>query len=351
MTPKVYEYKNKNHKKVSNEQAEMEAFKKYLEGKKYYPETIQQTISRVNKFIQWWKKPSFGGSLQGNEQGSGEVWNAEYKHLLDYVQHEQKRGISTGTLHRSINSISHYFEFLNKENAIKNNPARTLRLKGKVKTITQNPLQYDELEKLYQGYKELIKEPQIPNINTPQHLQQRSILAHERNGIIVGLLIYQALTSGELERLSVEDINLTDGTIYIAGNARSNSRTLKLNTGQVLPLYSYLHGGTREKLIALPVVGLKSPFPSGEGRGEASLLVGKMYGVAKQIVQQLRGINPQVKNAQHIRASVILYWLKLHNKRQVQYMAGHRYIDSTEKYAVQEMDSLTDALTKYHPFG
>jgi integrase len=184
----------------------------------------------------------------------------------------------------------------------------------------------------------------------PEHLQQRSILAHERNGIIVGLLVYQALASGELEKLSVEDINLTAGTIYIAGNARSNSRTLPLNTQQVLPLYSYIHGGTREKLQALPVLGLPSNHREGE-HFKNSLLIGKMYGVVKQVVQELRGINPQIKNAQHIRASVILHWLKQHNKRQVQYMAGHRYIDSTEKYALQQMDTLTDALTKYHPFG
>ena len=320
----------------------MEAFKKYLEGKNYYPSTIQQTITRVNKFAEW-LQPQYGWDFE-------EFENIAYKHLLDYVQHEQKRGISTGTLHRSINSISHYFEFLNKENDSINNPARTLRIKGRAKKITQNPLQYDELEKLYHGYKELINNPQTPNINTPNHLQQRSILAHERNGIIAGLLVYQALVSGELERLSVEDINLTAGTIYIAGNARSNSRTLPLNTQQVLPLYSYIHGGTREKLMALPVLGLPSNHREGE-HFKNSLLVGKMYGVVKQILQELRGINPQIKNAQHIRASVILHWLKQHNKRQVQYMAGHRYIDSTEKYALQQMDTLTDALTKYHPFG
>jgi site-specific recombinase XerD len=35
----------------------------------------------------------------------------------------------------------------------------------------------------------------------------------------------------------------------------------------------------------------------------------------------------------------------------VQYMAGHKYIGSTEMYEVQEMESLTDALSKHHPFG
>jgi hypothetical protein len=32
-------------------------------------------------------------------------------------------------------------------------------------------------------------------------------------------------------------------------------------------------------------------------------------------------------------------------------MAGHRYIDSTEKYAVQQIGELSDLLVKHHPFG
>jgi hypothetical protein len=43
--------------------------------------------------------------------------------------------------------------------------------------------------------------------------------------------------------------------------------------------------------------------------------------------------------------------MKQYNKRQAQYMAGHKYIPSTEMYEVQELESLTDALAKYHPFG
>jgi site-specific recombinase XerD len=66
---------------------------------------------------------------------------------------------------------------------------------------------------------------------------------------------------------------------------------------------------------------------------------------------RLQGINPSVTNALHIRGSVIINRLKQHNKRQVQYMAGHKYISSTEAYALQEMDTLQDELSKHHPFG
>ena len=53
----------------------------------------------------------------------------------------------------------------------------------------------------------------------------------------------------------------------------------------------------------------------------------------------------------HAGKSGIFYWLKQHNKRQVQYMADHKYISNTERYEVMKLESLTDALSKHHPFG
>lgn len=38
-----------------------------------------------------------------------------------------------------------------------------------------------------------------------------------------------------------------------------------------------------------------------------------------------------------------------HNKRQVQYMAGHKYITSTEMYELQELETLTKQLSKHYP--
>lgn len=68
-------------------------------------------------------------------------------------------------------------------------------------------------------------------------------------------------------------------------------------------------------------------------------------------MQEPQGINPAITNALHIRGSVIIGWLKLHNKRQVQYLAGHKFVSSTEAYAIQEMNTLQDDLSKHHPFG
>jgi site-specific recombinase XerD len=293
----------------------MEKFKEYLQTKRYRQSTVNAHLQNVGYFIQW---------IEAN--GLHEPENVQYNDLLNYVQYEQQRNKDVATINLRISSISKYFEFLKTEGIINRNPARVLRVKGKAKTVIQNPLTYDELLNLYNSYRALQK----------KSLHQcKTDLAHERNIIIVGLMIWQGLHSGELEKLETTHINLNEGIIYIPSTARSNSRELKLSNQQILTMHSYLHGGIREKL---------KPIAD-------ELLPGTLRNIINLLTEELKGINPQIKNALHIRASVILHWLKQHNKRQVQYMAGHKYITSTEKYQVQELETLTDALSKHHPFG
>ena len=305
---------------------ELQAFENYLlEQEKYRQSTISSHLQNINRFLEWMNK----SNIQ-------EAENVQYNDLLDYVQQEKERQIDTATINLRLASISKYFEFLKQEGAINRNPARTLRIKGKLKTIIQQPLKYADLEKLYHDYKALIKE-------VPTHIQEKSTLAHQRNIIVVGLLIWQGLHSGELEKLETNHINLNEGIIYIPSTARSNSRELKLSTQQILTLHTYIHGGVRDRLKR------NSSPPSGELEG--ALFAGNLHNIINLLLEELKGINLQIKNAQHIRASVILHWLRQYNKRQVQYMAGHKYIGSTELYEVQEMESLTGALSKHHPFG
>jgi integrase/recombinase XerD len=49
------------------------------------------------------------------------------------------------------------------------------------------------------------------------------------------------------------------------------------------------------------------------------------------LFKKLRRINHNLKNSKQIRASFITYWLQHHNIREVQYLAGHCYISSTER--------------------
>jgi site-specific recombinase XerD len=300
----------------------MEAFKEYLQQRRFRESTVNGHLQNVGYFMQW---------IATN--GLQEAENINYNELLNYVQYEQQRNKDVSTINLRITSISKYFEFLKQEGTVSRNPARLLRIKGKTKSVIENPLKYDELLLLYNSYK--MMEEKDWNKNVPQHIKEKSQLAHQRNIIITGLLIWQGLHSGELEKLETSHINLNEGNIYIPSTARSNNRELKLSAQQILTMHTYIHGGIREKLK-----------PTAD-----ELLPGNLYNIINLLTEELKGINPQIKNALHIRASVILHWLKQHNKRQVQYMAGHKYITSTEKYQLQELTTLTDQLTRHHPFS
>jgi site-specific recombinase XerD len=69
------------------------------------------------------------------------------------------------------------------------------------------------------------------------------------------------------------------------------------------------------------------------------------------LLKRLRQLNKKVTSANQLKASVIVHWLKLYNLRQVQYMAGHRYVSSTESFLMNEMDGMIEDIEKYHPIG
>ncbi len=83
-------------------------------------------------------------------------------------------------------------------------------------------------------------------------------------------------------------------------HSKKQQQELKLPTQQILSLHTYLHGGIRDKQMK------GSEAPPLEGFGEV-LFTARCYDIVLHSLEELKGINPQIKNAQHIRASVILY--------------------------------------------
>lgn len=292
----------------------MDSFEQYLQTKKLSTSTIASHCYNVNLFTQWLEKESHL-----------DVASMGYNDLLAYIQYEKQKNVNPTTINLRLSSITHYFDYLKKEGEVKNNPVKQLRVKGTVKRVIENPMSAEELQVLYDSYRLLKKES--------QH-QRNTDLVHQRNTVILGLLVYQGVHSGELQKMEVGHISLGAGTVYIPSTGRSASRTLQLQPVQILPIHEYLQE-TRPQLK-----------PKGD-----ELFPGDLHNIINRLVQELQGINPAVTNALHIRGSVIINWIKQHNKRQVQYMAGHKYISSTEAYQLQVIDSLLDELSKHHPFG
>ena len=266
--------------------------------------------------------------------------NLTYLELLNFIKQQKTNNIKVQTIKLRLNSISKYYEYLKHIGIIERNPTKKIKLKGELKTITQNILSYTELEQLYNQYLQL-QQPKTNNPTTP--------FVKQRNNVLTGLLIWQGAISGEIAKMNLDHINLNDGTIYIPKCKRGASRELKLYPNQILQLYKYINEGlpqlqnsnNQKQTTNNPSLTPKS----------LSLFLGNIDNHIHHILNELKGINQKVHNASQLRTSIIIHWIKVYGKRQAQYMAGHKYIGSTEKFELQEIDGLTDTLLKHHPFS
>lgn len=287
----------------------LQSFEYYLRGEGLKANTAIEHVKNIQRFMMW------AASTDLNE-----VEQISYNELLSYVQYLKGRGVGIPSQNIRLNSIRKYYEHLKQEGIIERNPARRLHIKGTLKQIVVSPLSYNELEMLYGEY-----------AKPKEYYREKSHRAvHQRNVVILSLMIWQGIHSGHLQKIEIAHVKLNEGTIYIPGAARSKGRELKLDSRQIIVLHQYI---TQTKF-------------TGEKLFECH-----PQNTMQLLSEELKGINPTLRNALHIRASVILHWIKMYGKRQVQYMAGHKWIGSTEHYQAQELDGLIEQLSKHHPFS
>lgn len=301
-------------------------FKSYLEKHGFRQSTISGHVQDLKRFENWCKDQNIDPS------------KASYDHLLKFIQFKQKDGVSKSTINNHLNSIHKYFDYLiesdeslSAEQAGKDfvlrraqaNPAKDLRLKNRGRKVHVHLLSPDQLDTLYMSF-QIRHEWEYKGEYTKK--------AHRRNSVILGLLVYQGIQSSELSLLEKGHLNLLQGSVYIPSSAKGNSRILKLNASQILPIQNYLQDLPKEQ---------EKLFGSS-----------KLSNYLSWIMRALRkSVENEKINGPHIRASVIMNWLKLYNIRQVQYMAGHKQISTTERYKEEDIHDLQKQLELYHPFS
>jgi integrase/recombinase XerD len=153
--------------------------------------------------------------------------------------------------------------------------------------------------------------------------QEQNLLSRRRNKVILGLLVNQGLRVEEIKALKVQDLQLREGRITVHSQRRTATRVLELEGSQVYELMDYLAGTRKEMLQAC-----------GEAPDDLFIQRNKavnFYGITATLLEHLRKINKAVKNFDQIRASVITHWVMGYDLRKAQYMAGHRYVSSTER--------------------
>ena len=287
----------------------MNTFETYLGQKGFAKATVYQHCRYCGQFLEWLE----------TQQISPE--DCTYNDLLSWVDQLKQSGEGIKLVNRKLLSVRHWFSFFQLKNKEAANPAAGLYLKSSRTRLVSGIVSFDNLEQLYQDY---------------QVTDERTL----RNKVILSLLVYQGITTDELHHLETGHVKLREGKIKVPGSRRSNGRVLHLQAFQVLDIQQYVLT-VRPKLTSEKEGQL---FLSMEGKPELKNSLHHLF-------RALKKVEPQISSAGQIRQSTITYWLKNHNLRQVQYMAGHKYVSSTERYQQNNIEDLQKEVNKYHPLN
>jgi integrase/recombinase XerD len=283
-------------------------FNQYLEQKRFTAATVKTYTIYIQTFTDW---------LTAEQLDAGAF---TYNELLDFIQYLQGQGKSRKAIQHLLGIVRHYCNYLTIEKERSDNPAAGVFMKGIIRRLPSNLLSWEEMEELYRQYSIQLNVPLVSKV-------------------ILGLLIYQGLAAEEITRLEAVHVHLREGRLFIRAMKRTGERWLPLSALQMTLLGEYLQAN-RFKTGPLLIDGRKQ-------HASPTNINNRMQGMIKQ----LRRLNPRVINAAQFRSSVIAHWLKANNLRQVQYMAGHKYVSSTQRYQLTTLDDLKSELQQHHPMS
>jgi integrase/recombinase XerD len=303
---------------------QLKGFKSYLQELGQNKNTIRQKSNYAGYFLKWLDTEH----LQLEE--------TRYNDLLNFIDYCKLEGNSKRHINTKLRSIRNFYNYLKEQNPELTNPVANLNLKGIRQKLPSDIIDFKKLENLYQSF-------------------ETTTNREKRNKIILGLLVYQGVTTEELHKLEPTHLKLKEGKIHVPGNRRRNSRILELKPFQILELHEYL-----KEIRPTILKEIKKPKPARKPetinktklKNQLFISINGSENIKNSLLHMFKAIqklNPEILHPKQIRASVITHWLKNHNLRQVQYMSGHKYVSSTERYQLNNLDELQSKLEKYHP--
>ena len=310
-------------------------FKQYLETQGKSKSTVIHYTTYILDFLSWLDQDNTDPDSDPGE-------TATAKEVLSYLNHLQRKGQENKTRNIRLNVIRQFFSYQIETGVRTDNPIQHLKIRGSKQQKLYPILDQRQLEHLYENYQPPTEEDHRANRNWFNSYR----IGKARNKAIVSLMIHQGLTTPEVNKLQLNDLKLKEGKIFIRGSRKSNERILELKSNQIMELMEYQYTTRKELLtyqedetnklfLPTPIVGRKTASNSLQ--------------IWKGLTKELRNRHPEFINFKQVRTSVITHWLKQYNLRQVQYMAGHRYVSSTEKYLVNHVEDLQKDIDQFYP--
>lgn len=295
----------------------MESFREYLKTRYNY--TDKSLKIKADHVLQY----------QNHCSENQQLSNLSFKELLKIIA-IQRQKYSITTVNNQLHSLRCYFFYQIKLENRKDNPIENFRIKSEKSKLLQGFLSLEEMDFIYENY--------------PAEKKNRNKTYLIRNKIVLGLMLYQGLSTGTLENLKTSDINLEKAQISVpkTSERKLNPRILPLESVQIIDFYNYLNQ-SRKELVTHIKVDTNSDllFPKRD--------TSRMKDVTKMVKNDVQYYF-KIKTLYQFRISRIMLWLKMYNLRQVQYKSGYKCLSSLEKYRQDELESLKQAVEKYHTF-
>jgi len=284
----------------------MITFERYLNEHRHSDQTIKSYLYGISIFL----------NANPNAENYG------YKDIIEYMNRVTKEYPNTYTANTKLAVIKKYYDYLIEIGKRDFHPCRTLYLKCRKSKdiIHQDLFTTHDLEQLL-GRKERYKKIKL------------------KNQTIMSLLVFQGLTTGEIMSLKVQHVNLDNGTIYIKASRKISSRHLEIHPRQSTLLYRCINEMQRVGTDALLI-----------GRTGKPITVDDVH----HLVETCKSFFPDRKlDPKTIRQSVIANWLNEQHLplEQVQLMAGHKWMSSTERYKQTNLSEQRELMNKWHPLG
>nr|WP_315203592.1 tyrosine-type recombinase/integrase [uncultured Flavobacterium sp.] len=248
----------------------------------------------------------------------------KYQDIVGYMEEVSRKQSNIQYRVRILSAIKKYYDYLVMAGLRNEHPCKQLTIKNKQNQSVQ--------------VQDLFTSEELQLLLTRENRYQ---LLDSRNSVLLSLLIYQGLTSEELAELTVKNIDLDAGTVYIKASTNQNRRTLELLNKQMIVFSKYINEIRPELLRCTTDKLLLSKL-------------GKPISVdgIHAIIEPLKPLFPDRNlNPRTIRMSVICNWLneKKIPLERVQELAGHKWPGTTEKYIKVDSLQQREMINRFFP--
>lgn len=290
----------------------IQIFKAYLENEKGYSEhTLTSYIDDIYTLIHFLDNEQFGDLLSVSPR---------IARFYIATLHEQ---YSPSSISRKISSLRSLYNFLNKEELLKENPFRDVELPKKEKKLPKF-VYPNEIEALFDSI----------NLDKP---------IGKRNKLILEFLYGTGVRVSELCNIKLNDIDYSQGLVLIHGKG-SKDRYVPLHEELLTQLREYVIM-VREEFQSKSQEKTKSLFLNFKGTSLSDrgvrLIINKIIDDSEETIK----ISPHT--LRHTFATHLLN--NGADLRSVQELLGHSHLSSTQIYTHVTKEKLKENYMKAHP--